>query len=305
MDEHLSKHGVDADLASVLCCIASVVQEASALVRNASSEESGSQNKFGDKQLKVDVQVDDMIFERLRSCSAVEAASSEERPDIVAMSGRGYTVAFDPLDGSSIVGANFAVGSIFGVWPGGTMVGQTGRQQSAAAYAVYGPTTLLVWARPASGRGGPLEVEEFSLGSSGGWTLRRSGISIAPTRNVFAPANLRAASENAEYSKLVHSWIDQNFTLRYTGGMVPDVHHIIAKGGGVFCNPKSASAPPKLRLAYECAPLSFIMEAAGGLSHDGTGSLLDRVIGATSERCVVCLGSKLLVEQSIPALMDG
>jgi hypothetical protein len=60
-------------------------------------------------------------------------------------------VAFDPLDGSSIVGANFSVGSIFGIWPGTGLVGRTGRQQAAAAYAVYGPRTLLVWARPEAG----------------------------------------------------------------------------------------------------------------------------------------------------------
>ena len=61
-------------------------------------------------------------------------------------------VAFDPLDGSSIIGANFAVGSIFGVWPGGTLVGSSGRAQVAAAYAVYGPQTLLMWCRPRQGR---------------------------------------------------------------------------------------------------------------------------------------------------------
>ena len=62
------------------------------------------------------------------------------------------------------------------------------------------------------------------------------------------------------YSELVSSWIGRNFTLRYTGGMVPDVHHILAKGGGVFCNPASAAAPAKLRLVYETAPLAFILE---------------------------------------------
>ena len=62
------------------------------------------------------------------------------------------------------------------------------------------------------------------------------------------------------YSELVASWIARNFTLRYTGGMVPDVHHILAKGGGVFCNPASAATPAKLRLVYECAPLAFIIE---------------------------------------------
>lgn len=77
---------------------------------------------------------------------------------------------------------------------------------------------------------------------------------------VFAPANLRAASQNQAYAALVNRWIEAQFTLRYTGGMVPDVHHMIAKGHGIFCNPCSTSAPAKLRLLYECAPLALIVE---------------------------------------------
>jgi sedoheptulose-bisphosphatase len=120
------------------------------ILRSATAEYSGGTNQFGDEQLAVDVEVDNMMFERLRGCAAVEAASSEEQPDVLQMPGKGYTVAFDPLDGSSIIGANFAVGSIFGIWPG-SVVGSTGRAQKAAAYAVYGPQTLLVWSRPRQG----------------------------------------------------------------------------------------------------------------------------------------------------------
>lgn len=80
---------------------------------------------------------------------------------------------------------------------------------------------------------------------------------------VFAPANLRAASQNIAYAQLVNRWIEAQYTLRYTGGMVPDVHHIIAKGHGIFCNPCSLSAPAKLRLLYECAPLALIIEVCG------------------------------------------
>lgn len=95
--------------------------------------------------------MDQLIFERLTNCSAVQAASSEEQPEIRSLPGSGYTVVFDPLDGSSIIGANFAVGTIFGIWPGGSPVGCAGRQQAAAAYAVYGPQTLMVWAIPKVG----------------------------------------------------------------------------------------------------------------------------------------------------------
>lgn len=72
---------------------------------------------------------------------------------MVDLGGSGYSVAFDPLDGSSIVGANFAVGSIFGIWPGSKIIGSKGSEQAAAAYSVYGPRTLLVWAIPSPGRG--------------------------------------------------------------------------------------------------------------------------------------------------------
>ena len=74
------------------------------------------------------------------------------------------------------------------------------------------------------------------------------------------------------------------------------------QGGGIFCSPKSPSAPPKLRLLYECAPLAFIMEAAGGASHSGAGSILDQVISSSEQRSVISLGSKHEVEKSIPSL---
>ncbi len=230
------------------------------------------------------MQVDKLIFERLAACPAVQAAASEEQPEVRPLPGSGYSVVFDPLDGSSILGANFAVGSIFGVWPGGSPVGRCGRDQAAAAYAVYGPQTILVWARPkthgsgsgsgagagggqgeeqqggegqqqpqangtveqaGSGHGGQgegngpasegagtgaaglcrssrngrlvqdsHEVQEFLLLPDGRWQLARSGLGVLPVSRTFAPANLRAASANAEYAALVRKWTDEAFTLR-------------------------------------------------------------------------------------------
>ncbi|GAX80179.1 hypothetical protein CEUSTIGMA_g7617.t1 [Chlamydomonas eustigma] len=271
------------------------------ILRTASADVSGDANQFGDTQLKVDVEIDEVIFERLRRCTSVEAATSEEQPDLIAMPGKGYTVAFDPLDGSSIMGCNFSVGSIFGIWPG-SLIGSRGRDQAAAVYAIYGPQTLLVWSRPVKGHEPPHVVEEFVLSEGDVWKLRRTGVTIAATKNVFASANLRSAADNKAYSELVSSWISQGFTLRYTGGMVPDVHHILAKGGGIFCSPESVAAPAKLRLVYECAPLAFIVESAGGSSFDGEGSMLDQQIMSTSTKSIVCLGSRDLVQQSIPAM---
>lgn len=173
-------------------------------------------------------------------------------------------VAFDPLDGSSIFSANFAVGSIFGIWPGSTPLGQTGRHQAAAAYSIYGPRTLLVVAVPtaAAAAGGscsalngqqqqegqPLQqpscsgqqqqqhpsqqfdVLEFALSEGKGWKLRQVFNKLGNVKNI-APANIKAAKDNAVYEQLVLTWINKGCKLRYSGGMVPDVHHLIQKVG--------------------------------------------------------------------------
>lgn len=85
---------------------------------------------------------------------------------------------------------------------------------------------------------------------------------------------------------------------------VPDVHHILTAGGGVFCSPASDSAKAKLRLLYECAPLAFVVEAAGGGSHDGRGSVLDRKVDAVDQRTVISLGSPKLVGLSVASLKN-
>lgn len=83
---------------------------------------------------------------------------------------------------------------------------------------------------------------------------------------------------------------------------MPDVHHILTAGGGVFCSPASESAKAKLRLLYECAPLAFVVEAAGGSSHNGRGSVLDERIDAVDTHSVISLGSRKLVMQSVASL---
>ena len=288
---------------------------------------------------------DAIIFRRLRQCSAAASASSEETTDIVPLrpaggaGGGGYSIAFDPLDGSSIVDANFAVGSIFGVWRGATPLGQTGRDQAAAAYSVYGPRTLFVVAY-ADGGGNKVvqqyvqqrrrrrqqdgqqqdgqqvdhhhqqqQQQQQQQDGGGGdgdggdtrWVLQRAHAGLQHTK-IIAPANLRAAADNAAYRALVDTWIARGYKLRYSGGMVPDVHHILAKGGGVFCNPASARSPAKLRLLYECAPLAFVVEAAGGASHCGRGSVLDLPVNGTGAKATIAVGTREDVETCLEAM---
>jgi hypothetical protein len=134
-----------------------------------------------------------------------------------------------------IVGANWAVGSIFGVWEGKGFMTKCGYDQAAAAYSVYGPRTTLVIARPRAlnsrrGIDGAIVQEFVFAGPSKGWVLSKADITVAPAMAVFAPANLRAsASDNTEYRDLIQYWLSKKYTIRYSGGLVPDLNHILAK----------------------------------------------------------------------------
>merc|ERR1711990_687686 len=104
---------------------------------------------------------------------------------------------------------------------------------------------------------------------------------------------MRAAKELEGYKKLIEHYMDNKFTLRYTGGLVPDVYQQFTKQQGVFSNPTSPSSPAKLRLAFEASPFGLLVEAAGGKTSDGTsgGSILDVKITAVDQRTALCIGS--------------
>jgi fructose-1,6-bisphosphatase len=124
----------------------------------------------------------------------------------------------DPLDGSSVIDANFSVGSIFGIWPGKGLVGRSGREQVAAAVSLYGPRTLLCIALPEQGK-----VFEVTLVKNRtNWEVSRPDIKIKPAGKIFAPGNLRATNDHAKYNQLMQYWMAERYQLRYTGGMVPD-----------------------------------------------------------------------------------
>ncbi|CAD7934929.1 unnamed protein product [Amoebophrya sp. A25] len=293
----LSGEAVNGDVIQVLTAISKSVVDIGVALREGASgfkaEAVGTANSFGDDQLAVDLASDQAVFARLKASGLVAVASSEETPEEVNLGGTGFSVAFDPLDGSSIVDANFTVGSIFGVWPGATLKGVRGNEQVAAVMAMYGPriTMAVAW------RGGCVELTWIK----GEW-MKTKELKIAPSGKVFAPGNLRATADAPAYMALVQEWIAQRYTLRYTGGMVPDVYHILFKGKGVFSNCSSAGAKAKLRLLYECAPIAFIVEAAGGKSlvdpmfASAPQSVLDVAVAALDQRIGVAYGSSAEIE---------
>ncbi|MFA6458283.1 MAG: fructose-bisphosphatase class I [Patescibacteria group bacterium] len=278
------------NLRSTILAFADSVKKITAEIGTAETSEAGSQNTFGENQLKLDVLADQIIFGELESCPPVAIAASEEQSNEKVLHADGeFSVAFDPLDGSSLVDSNLAVGTIFGIWKGKGFIGKTGRAIVAAGYAIYGPRTTLTLSL------GEKPVE-FTLQKNGEWKLSLARMEIGEGK-MFAPGNLRACAENKNYLALLDFWAENGYQLRYSGGMVPDVHQILVKGKGIFSYPGSASCPPKLRLIYECAPLAFIVEAAGGASTNLETSILDEKVLDLDQRTVIAVGSKNEVER--------
>jgi len=205
----------------------------------------GTQNSSGDEQLHLDIDCDNAVFRSIREAGVFAIAASEETPEEVDVSpktgeedGPLYSLGFDPLDGSSVIDANFSVGSIFGIWPGKGLLGRTGREQVASVVSVYGPRTTLIIALPSKSRDGDgqsdITFEVTLVKDRCRWEVSRTEVILDPSKKIFAPGNLRATNDNSKYDALVKHWISERYTLRYSGGMVPDVYHMIAKSGGVF-----------------------------------------------------------------------
>ncbi|KAL1519588.1 hypothetical protein AB1Y20_023102 [Prymnesium parvum] len=291
LEEVLEQKMSDKDLGSVIKTMfdaCGTITEAlrKELVTVAEKQES----VFGDVQLGVDVLADDLMWEVCKTDPLIKEGASEEEPEVREMHADGkFCICWDPLDGSSIVDNNWAVGTILGIWGAETgILGATGRDQKASMVALYGPRTT-VFVTLDDG------VYEFTYGANGvdGWLCSRERCEIAPKSKIFAPANMRAAQDLPEYAALIDYWMANKYTLRYTGGLVPDICQQFTKKMGVFANPTSESSPAKLRLAFEAAPFGLLVEKAGGKTSDGVsgGSVLDVKITGIDQRTPLCIGS--------------
>lgn len=256
-------------------------------------------NASDEKQLKLDVASNEILAEVMKNSGLVSSMASEELDGLVETGFQGpFTVVFDPLDGSSLVDVNFAVGSIFGIHQAGNPVGKTGDEQLAAAIVVYGPRTTLILCP-----GLHLGVHEFFMNADGQFMLVKENIRIKEDSKYFAPGNLRATKDRKDYLKLCNFWTENGYTLRYSGGMVPDLNHIFLKGNGIFSYPAYSEAPQgKLRLLYECAPMAFLMEEAGGAASDGHVRILEKPITELHQRSPIFIGSKNEVARCEKAL---
>ncbi len=288
---HVSK--VHDDLRHLILDISRAAKYIQFAIRTTEAGLAGSRNQFGEDQVKLDVLSDDIISAHLRESKLCNSFISEEQKSVVELETEApYSVVFDPLDGSSLVDVNFAVGSIFGIYQGASVVGRKSRELKAALYVVYGPRTLLVYS---AGNG----VHEFILNDVGEFVLLREYLGIGDVAKNYSPGNLAAIGDNAGYKQVVEGWLSNaKMTMRYSGCMAADCHHILSKGQGVFCNVGGAKYPDgKLRLVFECGPFAYLAEQAGGAASNGTIPILDVMISDIDQRTPLVIGSKTEVER--------
>ena len=224
-----------------------------------------------------------------------------------------YTLAFDPLDGSSIIAPNWTVGTIISLWDGPTALHQAPTtSQIAAILGVFGPRTTAIVALRIPGATTPqsscFELALDSSSPNNTWHLTRPTLALAPQTRYFAPANLRAAAEDERYMALVAGYIARKYTLRYAGGLVPDVVHMLVQGQGVYLSPVTATSKAKLRRLYELCPLALVVECAGGVAVDPVdgGRVLGREVGGCGETGGLVCGSAEEVGEAVRGLVgDG
>lgn len=273
--------------------------------------DAGTTNVQGEEVKKLDVYANDQFVGVLRHGISCAGIASEELDDILVFddeisNNSKYVCLFDPLDGSSNIDVNVAIGTIFSVFPRVTPRGtpvmvadflQQGIKQIAAGYVIYGSSTILVYA---TRRG----VNGFTLDPSiGEFTLSHPDIQCPPAGKIYSVNH----GNYFQYQQTVQQYItacqQKNettkgpYTQRYIGSMVSDIHRNLIKGG-IFMYPAITNRPAgKLRLMYECNPFAFIAEIAGGKATDGTQRILEIQPTAIHERTPFFVGSKLMMEE--------
>ena len=263
--------------------------------------ETGARNQTGDSVKKLDLWGHDTVVAALDASGACAALISEEAAEPVEFSvPQGVIVCCDPVDGSSNLDVGGAVGTIFGVRPsrGSAPAARSalgsGREQVAAGYVLYGPTTLFVYT---IGRG----VHGFTLDrTKGEFLLTHPNLRVPKRGKTYGINEGNGHTWHpgqrafVEYLRTPDKASGRPYSLRYSGAMVADVHRVL-HDGGIFMYPSDMSDPakpkPKLRLLYEVAPISFIAEQAGGRASTGKEPALDIVATDYHQRAAILVGS--------------
>jgi fructose-1,6-bisphosphatase I len=259
----------------------------------------GAHNIQGEATKKLDDFGNDVILEAFARTELVSAIVSEEmdEPRILAVGSQAsYVLCVDPLDGSSNSDVNGAVATIFGIYRPSALTGaarvddlQSGRDQVAAGYIMYGPSTMMVYTTGAG-------VHGFTLDHDlGEFVLTHPGMTC-PDRGPYYSANI---GKSAQWAPPIRAYVEaltgdpqQPHSLRYTGAFVADLHRCLIDGGVYFYPADNEYRDGKLRLAYECAPMAFVIEQAGGAATTGPARVLDVLMETPHQRVPLAIGSR-------------
>lgn len=233
------------------------------IIEMGDSSKSDSSNSTGDTQLKLDIASDVVIEEIFGKIPSVKQIVSEEKDEIFTINEDGkYLIAYDPLDGSSLVDVNLSVGTIYGIYENDF----SGNNIVASAYIVYGPNVDLVFCDGKTSKLYRLRdnhfvfLKDLKLNDSGPY------VATGSTQNCWYP----------HHKQMVDDMFADGYKLRYSGGMVPDLHQILVKGGGLFSYPGASDKPKgKLRQLFEVFPFALVFECAGGGAIDGKDRVLE------------------------------
>ncbi|MGO2884901.1 MAG: class 1 fructose-bisphosphatase [Psychrobacter celer] len=305
---YLDAHAKDPALSDVITTVTEVGKTISGLLKKGALAdilgEAGNQNVQGEEQKKLDVLANDLLLDALAKNTHCAGVASEELDDTTPANANGsLLVLFDPLDGSSNIDINMAVGTIFSILPyerqgqnsENSDFLQAGNQQLAAGYLLYGTSTVLALTIADN-------VVMFSLDpDSGDYILINDQVQIAADTSEYAIN----ASNYRYWLAPMQQYIDEliagktgvrgrDFNTRWVAAMVGDVHRILCRGG-LFTYPFDTKYPNKagkLRLMYEANPMSLLIERAGGAATDAINRILDIEPTDIHQRVPVVLGSK-------------
>ncbi len=301
--------------ATVLQCICDAAIKIQDAIRQpwrlGNIQGAGSVNIHGETVQPLDLFANNQFIHFLQQPGGCAGIASEELDDFVAFENENsqrspYICLFDPLDGSSNINVHISIGSIFAIYRRVSPIGtppttadflQAGHRQVAAGYVLYGIATVLVYATGAGADCFILDPE------NGRFRLTKTGIRVPLQGNTYAVNGcyfMQYSQQLQEYLKHVqHKAVTTGkcCTQRYTGSMVPDIHRCLLQGG-LFMYPSTTRKPSgKLRLLYECNPMAFIIEAAGGKATDARHRILDIEPTSLHQRTPFFAGSKEMVNE--------
>lgn len=279
----------------------------------------GATNVQGEEQMKLDVYSNETLISVLKNSADCAGVASEENDHEVCFDDdfsahSKYVVLFDPLDGSSNIDVNASIGTIFSIYRRVSKMGghctkedflQPGNKLMAAGYVIYGSSTMMVYATK-------LGVNGFTLEPSiGEFCLSHPNLKCPEKGKIYSINQGNSCKYDDGLMAYLKYCMEDNkaegrpYSHRYIGSMVADLHRTLIKGG-IFMYPADSSSPKgKLRLQYECNPMAFIMQAAGGMATTGTENILDIVPTELHQRVPIFIGSKQMVSKAVEFVKEG